>query len=85
MATHSSILAWRIPMDRGAWGATVYYRVTKSWTRLKQLSTHAQFTNYHLKLSPALHTHYSCLSLDPLISHLDHDSLPYLVTLPILV
>ena len=24
MATHSSILAWRIPMDRGAWGATVH-------------------------------------------------------------
>ena len=24
MATHSSILAWRIPMDRGAWLATVY-------------------------------------------------------------
>ena len=24
MATHSSILAWRIPMDRGAWWATVY-------------------------------------------------------------
>ena len=23
MATHSSILAWRIPMNRGAWGATV--------------------------------------------------------------
>ena len=23
MATHSSILAWRIPMDRGAWWATV--------------------------------------------------------------
>ena len=22
MATHSSILAWRIPMDRGAWKAT---------------------------------------------------------------
>ena len=28
MATHSSILAWRIPMDRGAWKAIVY-RVTK--------------------------------------------------------
>ena len=27
-ATHSSILAWRIPMDRGAWQATVH-RVTK--------------------------------------------------------
>ena len=24
MATHSSILAWRILMDRGAWQATVY-------------------------------------------------------------
>ena len=24
MATHSSILAWRIPMDREAWQATVY-------------------------------------------------------------
>ena len=33
MATHSSILAWRIPMDRGAWWATVH-GVTKSWTRL---------------------------------------------------
>ena len=28
------------PMDRGVWWATVH-RVTKSWTRLKQLSTHA--------------------------------------------
>ena len=24
MATYSSILAWRIPMDRGAWWAVVY-------------------------------------------------------------
>ena len=31
-ATHSNILAWRIPMDRGDW-ATVH-GVTKSWTRL---------------------------------------------------
>ena len=29
MATHSRILAWRIPLDRGAWRATVH-RVTKS-------------------------------------------------------
>ena len=33
VATHSSILAWRIPMDRGAWRATVH-GVTKSRTRL---------------------------------------------------
>ena len=31
MATHSSILAWRIPMDRGAWWAAVR-RVTRSRT-----------------------------------------------------
>ena len=24
MATHSSVLAWRIPMDRGAWWTTVH-------------------------------------------------------------
>ena len=33
MTTHSSILAWRIPMDRGAWRATVH-GVKKSQTRL---------------------------------------------------
>ena len=31
MATHSSILAWRIPMDRGAWLATVH-GIAKSQT-----------------------------------------------------
>ena len=31
MATHSSILAWRTRMDRGAWWATVH-GVAKSWT-----------------------------------------------------
>ena len=31
MATHSHILAWRIPVDRGAWRAAVH-GVTKSWT-----------------------------------------------------
>ena len=32
MATHSSFLAWRIPMDRGAWPATVC-GITKSRTQ----------------------------------------------------
>ena len=31
MATHSSILVWRVSMDRGAWWATVH-GVTKSQT-----------------------------------------------------
>ena len=37
MATYSSILPGE-SMDREAWWATVH-RVTKSWTRLKQLNT----------------------------------------------
>ena len=32
-ASHSSILAWRMPMDRGAWWAIVH-AVTKSQARL---------------------------------------------------
>ena len=34
MVTHSSILAWTIPMDKGAWCATVH-RISKSQTQLK--------------------------------------------------
>ena len=37
MATHSSILAWRIPMDRGAWWTTVHRLAELDTT--KQLST----------------------------------------------
>ena len=33
MATHSSILAWKILMDGGAWQATVH-GVPKNWTQL---------------------------------------------------
>ena len=33
MATHSSMLAWRIPIDRGAWRATIH-GVTKSQTQV---------------------------------------------------
>ena len=33
MASHCSILAWRIPMDRGAW-RSIDHGVTKSWTQL---------------------------------------------------
>ena len=34
MATHSSFLAWRIRMDKGAWWAVVH-GVTKSQTQLR--------------------------------------------------
>ena len=34
MATQSSILPWRIPVDKGVWRATVH-GVAQSWTQLK--------------------------------------------------
>ena len=44
MATHSSILAWRIPSDRGAWWVTDY-GVAKSQTQLSDIHLHI-FYNY---------------------------------------
>ena len=38
MATHSSVLAWRIPGTGEAWWAAVF-EVAQSRTRLKQLSS----------------------------------------------
>ena len=38
MATHSSILVWRIPIDRGAWWAIVH-GIVESYTS-ERLSTH---------------------------------------------
>ena len=45
MATHSNILAWRIPMDRGARQAKVH-GITKSQTQLSDLSTHTTHIMY---------------------------------------
>ena len=55
MAIHSSILAWRIPMDIGACRAAVH-EIAKSQTQLKQLSLKV------LQLSLSVPANYS---LDP--------------------
>ena len=39
IATHSSILAWRIPMDRGAWRAIAHGRLRKELDTTERLST----------------------------------------------
>ena len=45
MATHSSILAWTIPTDRGAWRATVHGIAELDTTeRLTQTHTHTTNT-----------------------------------------
>ena len=43
MATHSSVLAWRIPGKGGAWWAAVY-GVAQSRTRLKRLSSRSRLS-----------------------------------------
>ena len=50
MATHSSILNWRIPKDRRAWWATVH-GVAKSWTQLKRLNTQAYLIKVYKGIS----------------------------------
>ena len=57
MATHSSILAWRIPMDRGAWQAAVH-GVAKSRTRLNDFT----FTFHFHALENEMATHSSVLA-----------------------
>ena len=56
MATHSSFLAWRIPMDRGAWQAAVH-GVAKSWAQLsnsKCITTGGG--NFHPSMCPKWNT-----------------------------
>ena len=45
MATHSNVLAWRIPGMMGAWW-TAIYGVAQSRTRLKWLSSSSSIFNY---------------------------------------
>ena len=49
MATHSSILAWRIPMDRGAWRATVH-GVARSQTSLSDQIQHTGWWKHREKI-----------------------------------
>ena len=60
MATHSSVLAWRIPGTGGAWWAAGY-GVTQSRIRLKWLSSSSSRTYLHPKLFPLWNSlHIAC-------------------------
>ena len=74
MATHSTILAWRVPMNRGAWWAAPmgsqrvrHYWVTKH-THIKEIPSKILFMETHIK-SPAM---FIMQQLDP-----DFFLLPY--------
>ena len=62
MATHSSVLAWSIPMDTGAWRATVH-RVAKSQTRLSTAQTQQHKLARVYLLLKLLHPHVFLLSV----------------------
>jgi len=57
MATYSSALAWEVPMDGGAWWATVH-GVVKSRTRLNNFT----FTFHFHALEKEMATHSSILA-----------------------
>ena len=53
IATHSSILSWRILMDRGAWGAIVN-EVAKSQTQLSNIHFHSNMGEGYVLLQASL-------------------------------
>ena len=55
MATHSSILAWRIPMDRGAWA--IVHGVTKSQTLSQRAASLPFFSMVQVKKLCTLYLH----------------------------
>ena len=70
MATHSSILAWRIPMDRRAWWATVQgsQRIRHDWaTKHSMLGNykfrHDIYDSYQVKGSKYTHEQISLMFL----------------------
>ena len=66
MATHSSILAWRIPMERGVWWTTVHGVTELDMT--ERLST-AQFSSVQSLSHVRLCNPMNCSMLDLPVHH----------------
>ena len=74
MATRSSILAWRIPMDRGAWWATVH-GVAKSRTQLNDTAA-TESIWVHIRLWKIRFSTLSILRINfCIVFNLDHNPL----------
>ena len=54
MAVHSSILSWRIPMDKGAWRATLHGVTESDMTEWPHTVLYIFIPSHFLPLSPLL-------------------------------
>ena len=59
MATHSSILAWRIPWMEEPGGRAIVYQVAKNWTRLSDFTF--SLSQFSLGEGNGTLPQYSCL------------------------
>ena len=74
MATHFSVLAWRIPWTEEPAGLQSIHRVSKSWTWLKWFNMQAcsptgQLLRTQTSLQAVLNLHHSHIIKDPLSLH----------------
>ena len=78
MATHSSILSWRIPMDRGAWQATVHWITRVGQDLVNKPLPPKIITNFTKLLVFKIH----CLFLKFIISFLFNTQIYKLIPIP---
>ena len=78
MATHSSILAWKNPLERGTWW-TIVQRVTKSQTQLSDKDSELEKcrTSSNLTENTGADCHFLLPEIKPVSPALQADSLPF--------
>ena len=78
MATHSSVLSWRIPMDRGAWQATVHWITRVGQDLVNKPLPPKIITNFTKLLVFKIH----CLFLKFILSFLFNTQIYKLIPIP---
>ena len=70
MTTHSSVLAWRVPMDRRAWRATVYGVTLPSLKAILILTASSLYTMLFVQfMGFSRQEYWNGLPFPPLVDH----------------